>query len=475
MIYLYVYSKMKGLALFMTHDLSENVKIFVQNTLNDFISKRDFKLFQSVLHPSATFISTDNFGVYDTREEIDIFLLSYYNVSKKNYDILEQKYNVVMQSESCYLTYGQIKLRENNNLSNTKEISLYLTILCEYDGEQFWITHFHISKPIDNSYNKSLSSSFFTDNISDLNKDYLNSSSELVLNSISGGVQVCKYDERITIIYLSLGFADIIGCSENNLNNYIGKSYLDFVYKDDIPIIEKEIPAQLKYSDTFCVEYRIINSSNEAIWVMDKGSVVIEKNGERHLHCIVVDISARKKREEINRLEQLNIQNDLRHKAEHDEMTGLISKTHFDKRVNNFLRANPYNNALLIIDIDKFKQINDNFGHRFGDTVLIDVSDKLKSVTADSDFVGRIGGDEFGIFLKNIPNADIALEIADNIRKKLICSYSKNNSSFSLSVSIGVAFTAKSELTYRKTYELADKALYVAKNNGRNQIAILDK
>ena len=103
--------------------------------------------------------------------------------------------------------------------------------------------------------------------------------------------------------------------------------------------------------------------------------------------------------------EQFNIQQLLRIRAESDSLTGLFNKEATHEHVTQYLnetRARKARHAMIVLDLDNFKEINDYFGHLYGDALLLEISNRIKSLFRASDIVGRIGGDEFMIFMKNV-------------------------------------------------------------------------
>ncbi len=161
----------------------------------------------------------------------------------------------------------------------------------------------------------------------------------------------------------------------------------------------------------------------------------------------------------------------LRTKAEFDPLTGVLNRATFEEKVNALLSASgqEITCALLMMDIDNFKLVNDTFGHGAGDQTLIDTASDIRSLIRAGDLVGRLGGDEFVAFLKDIPNASIAEKKALMICKKLRKNY---NTEVELSASVGIAVSPGDGKSFAELYKKADSALYHVKNNGKNNYAI---
>ncbi|AWD70243.1 MULTISPECIES: GGDEF domain-containing protein [Acinetobacter] len=178
----------------------------------------------------------------------------------------------------------------------------------------------------------------------------------------------------------------------------------------------------------------------------------------------------------IQRLQQMLQQRDalefrLKNIAHSDPLTGLANRFALEE-YTRFLESHPSQfsqTCLMIIDIDHFKQVNDQYGHIIGDEVIQFVAQCLKDNVRTSDLLVRYGGDEFLVLIENI-DFDNARKIADKIRSEVEGAYilSENGDQIQVSVSVGVAIGAQSWISL---FTKADKALFVAKGQGRNAVA----
>ncbi len=159
-----------------------------------------------------------------------------------------------------------------------------------------------------------------------------------------------------------------------------------------------------------------------------------------------------------------------------DDMTKLFNRRHFlelAQRGLNQIQRTSSMGAVLMIDIDHFKKINDSYGHAAGDRVLIEVANILKDNLRNYDIVGRVGGEEFAMLL---PNSDIdtATRIAERIREKIANSSTPfQQTAIKLTISIGLTAIHEDEINIDSIIKRADKALYKAKNSGRNTVTLL--
>lgn len=155
-----------------------------------------------------------------------------------------------------------------------------------------------------------------------------------------------------------------------------------------------------------------------------------------------------------------------------DKMTGLLNKITLEEMVQMQLEDSKETEqcmALILIDLDHFKMINDTFGHLTGDKMIRDAAEKIKLLFPYSKMIGRVGGDEFVIFTKSYSRKDI-IERTDGLKKELntLCYHDK----FIVTASIGIAFFEQMIESYEEFFSIADKALYKAKRTGRNKIVV---
>ncbi|HXX91314.1 MAG TPA: EAL domain-containing protein [Acidimicrobiales bacterium] len=169
----------------------------------------------------------------------------------------------------------------------------------------------------------------------------------------------------------------------------------------------------------------------------------------------------------------------LAHQASHDSLTGLGNRRLMQEHLTQTLEQahDDAQVALLFIDLDRFKLVNDTLGHSHGDELLVQVAERLREHVRPTDLVTRIGGDEFMIVLGDVVSVSKALELANRLRARLRMPFEINGADFYVSASIGLAFAtgddpdADAEALVRD----ADTAMYQAKDAGRDAVAIFDQ
>ncbi len=155
-----------------------------------------------------------------------------------------------------------------------------------------------------------------------------------------------------------------------------------------------------------------------------------------------------------------------REDAYHDGLTQTLNKKCFEKYVRTRLKNKKSRDTLLLIDIDGFKLINDKYGHAVGDYVLIVISDRLRKFVRKTDKVGRIGGDEFMVYLQDIATPEHVEALIEKLREKISYPIEYQNHTISISVSIGWA-VAHAGTAFEQIYARADEAMYQQKCQGK--------
>ena len=169
-------------------------------------------------------------------------------------------------------------------------------------------------------------------------------------------------------------------------------------------------------------------------------------------------------------------QEQLESKADTDLLTGLNNKLATERKIKEFMAQNPNSQSMMFIfDIDNFKKINDTMGHAFGDEVLRSLGQQIRVIFRASDILGRAGGDEFIVFLKNVSEASAirkeAKKVEDFFKDFKAGEYTK----YSATASIGAAIFPQEGADFESLYKAADSALYKAKKRGKNQLAFYNE
>ena len=236
------------------------------------------------------------------------------------------------------------------------------------------------------------------------------------------------------------------------------------VHPDDAAMVTEQLEALLKGTTAhYAVDHRVRANNGEWKWIRSRGQVVERARNGTALRATGtnVDVSERKNRE---------LQ--ITHLSQHDVLTGLPNRMLFGDRLERALlrcRREKSLLAVMYIDVDKFKAVNDNLGHGAGDTLLIEFARRLSECIRAVDTVARLGGDEFAVILESLSEREDGLRIARNIVLAMRAGFSLGGRTASVSASVGIAFHDGSrDMSAVELTATADQALYEAKRAGRD-------
>lgn len=254
---------------------------------------------------------------------------------------------------------------------------------------------------------------------------------------------------------LMFGFPPPV-CSIGSIDRY----YKLFVEEDRV-FFEAVVQGLLDGATEVTEEVRMVDAHGLARWKRIEIFAVLGQDG-RAVEFVgkIADIHHQKK----------SMQKLIR-QADSDPLTKLLNRGALERSVKEFLAGDGQNgrHALLFLDLDRFKQVNDTLGHAIGDELLVDFAEGMRRLFRSGDFLSRTGGDEYVVFVKNIAQDDVAYEKAAALGEEM--EQLSRKVGLPVSVSIGIAIYDRDGETFERLYKAADKALYRVKKQGRNAIA----
>lgn len=270
-------------------------------------------------------------------------------------------------------------------------------------------------------------------------------------------------------------FEEIIGEITNTIPKYAINSFSDimnyiaehYIYYEDRDMYLKFFDKnQLLYhyyrgNRSLRLEHRRLRSDGSVYWGLGLVQIVSDPYTDTIKAFILFKDIDEVKREALN----------LQELSEMDSLTGLLNRATVIRAIRYALNNNHSHHILIMLDIDRFKQLNDSYGHQFGDKALHSAASRLKSALRREDIFGRLGGDEFIILLK-----DVSYSMDLYLRLEKLCSLigSALEPEAHISGSLGTAAYPEDGTTFEELYEKADIALYHAKKHGRNQYAVYE-
>ena len=285
-----------------------------------------------------------------------------------------------------------------------------------------------------------------------------------ILSQAEGG-KIMDYNAKTDVMVIkSSREYDMAG--EQILKNYLEHFDETMVYEDDLPYYKSIFRGLLVSPKNETVEYRTRRFDSDYKWYQLNLTSLLGSEG------YVTRIVGRMVNIHDRKLKEL----DLLLRAENDALTGLYNKGATVQLIENAIQDSKKDtlNALMIIDLDNFKEVNDLLGHAQGDQVLVDTANALNDIFKGGDIVGRIGGDEFVVFMKSlnaISNADL---LANKVVRNVDYSFDYEDRQIHVTCSVGVAIFPYHGKDYEELFNKADKAVYTAKANGKCGYRIYD-
>ena len=210
------------------------------------------------------------------------------------------------------------------------------------------------------------------------------------------------------------------------------------------------------------IEVRVVNKFGKSVWYKASMSNIVNELGNPiKVVGILSDIDEQKRK--LQSAEE---------SAKRDPLTQLYNKTCTSDLIQMQIENTCLEGVFLLLDIDNFKGVNDSLGHLYGDAVLSELARSLKSLFRDSDITGRIGGDEFVVFMSGARDLKVIQNKADTILKVFERSFHREGTKQNISCSIGISLYPKDGNTYDELIQKADRALYHAKSRGKNQYTL---
>ena len=317
------------------------------------------------------------------------------------------------------------------------------------------------------------------------------------------------YDEiKQKYLFVSPGLASIHGMSAEEMitRNISREEDLQLIHADDCARVQKAYDRFMANGSEWQIEYRLVRTDGEVRWVREVGKAYLITHGiPEQTIGVLQDITAQKNseqeiidardtleqqvvvrtRELANTVKQLQVEIEEREKiaaeldflANHDALTGLPSLRLCKDRLDQSLaeaRRNRQTSAVMFVDLDGFKEINDQHGHDLGDLVLKMTADRIKAEIRETDTVARIGGDEFVIILSSLPETAIAERIAATVITQVAQPLQIKDIEVEITASIGISLYPEHGTTAEKLIRSADKAMYQVKREGKNSFGFVN-
>jgi diguanylate cyclase (GGDEF)-like protein/PAS domain S-box-containing protein len=291
-----------------------------------------------------------------------------------------------------------------------------------------------------------------------------------LVENVPGAIYRCALNSDWEMQFMSREIERISGYRAAEFIGNEARTYASVIHPDDRDEVERQVDECVGRREPFVLRYRVLHADGKTRWVHEQGQAVFGPDGEvLFLDGAIFDITERK-----------GLEDRLEHLAYHDPLTGLPNRTLFNQHAELALaraRRAHAGVAVLFVDLDDFKLVNDSFGHAVGDRLLCDVTERLRGALRDTEIVGRQGGDEFLVLLADLPapaGAEAATvraaasKVADRLRAALSTPLLLAGIEVDVSASIGISVHPGDADTADELLTRADVAMYGAKRSGRN-------
>jgi diguanylate cyclase (GGDEF)-like protein/PAS domain S-box-containing protein len=274
------------------------------------------------------------------------------------------------------------------------------------------------------------------------------------------GLATCSWDGHL--LEVNRTFGEILGRDPASL---VGSSFAALTMGEDRGG-ERELIEQLRSGtvDRFSVETRLVHAEGRVVWVaVTVSSVHDADGGPGYMIGMIEDITERRA-----------LREQMAFAAVHDQLTGLPNRTHFMDRLDRTLRRAQLDRrsvALLFLDLDRFKLVNDGLGHEAGDRLLQRVAQRLQHAVRPTDLLARFGGDEFTVLCEAGTEAE-ARDVADRLQRAMRRPVGEDDHEQFVTLSIGIALSSPATVSGAELLQRADVAMYRAKEQGPSRVAV---
>jgi diguanylate cyclase (GGDEF)-like protein/PAS domain S-box-containing protein len=271
-------------------------------------------------------------------------------------------------------------------------------------------------------------------------------------------------DGRYT--YVNKAFAEMLGYQENDL---IGRSYREVVAPEDLSAADERHARRVRGEAVpNNYEVRLLHKDGQTRIIAMMSAAVIVQEGVPYIIGTIRDVT-----------EQKRIERQLRHNATHDPLTGLPNRSFFIERLQRAIayarrRGGDAPYAVLFLDLDGFKVVNDSLGHAFGDQLLVETAHRIKKCLRPWDTMSRHGGDEFTILVDHMRGVEDARDVAERIHKELAHPIQLGDHEVFINASVGIALGTDYYTTTDEVLRDADTAMYQSKSTGKAGFAVFD-
>lgn len=289
---------------------------------------------------------------------------------------------------------------------------------------------------------------------------------ELVARATSDAVW--DWDLSTDKLWWNEGFQNLFGYKPEEVNS-VADPWSGRIHPEDSERVVADLNRHIDDGKSFWQdEYRFMRADGTYAFVIDRGYIV-RGNNEKPLRMLgsMMDVTERK-----------SLEQQLTHQALHDPLTKIANRALFKNRVDHALTKLVRTNsslAVLFLDLDNFKSINDSLGHAAGDKLLVSVAERLQDCLRTADTAARLGGDEFAVLVESMLRPDEAVMIAERILSVFREPFEIDGKEIYVGTSIGIAASSTETIASEELLRNADLAMYLAKSQGKGKFVVFEQ
>ncbi|MEG1992098.1 MAG: diguanylate cyclase [Acetivibrio sp.] len=436
---------------------------FIDCLQKQYFEESNVEIMISKLSKRVSWIGTGHTEVLYNVEKMSEALFCERKKYPEKFTIIKFDYSAQrIEKESC-IVFGKVYL-----ISKNPEISdfyIRVTAVCKKEKGTMKLLHIHTSCPDNDQETLNLHMKETTTKLVTSNNQLQLSIERYKIIMDQATDILFEWDISKDTLEVSANWRKKFGyaVADKNITRYVlNSSNINTEDRIILTKIIKDTLAGVPYSE---VEIRIRDIFEKYIWCRIRVTTQFNTEGKPvRAVGVILDIDEEKRQKLL-----------LQEQAQRDALTGLYNKNVVRLLIEDKIKTTgeEFFQALMIIDLDNFKKVNDTYGHLSGDIVLSDIAEVLKRQFPTTDIVGRIGGDEFLVFLPQIEEElwvqNKAVSLLHSLKK-----VHPNASEEGIECSIGIAFSIAGKTDYYTLFQHADQALYQIKGSGKNRVGIYD-
>lgn len=374
--------------------------------------------------------------------------------------VYSEHYQFYRQSEVSFVLYGKLMIRELSDSEEHRDTIQNITMNCLWVNNDIMFSSIHMSSVTE----KLMATSTEAAEIQNFYRGAIENLYDVFI----------EYDNiNNNFYYTADRFNKMFGCDAHfvNVDQIFWYICTEYIHPDDVEKMDVfrnvDLEKRIRTNDCkICYDVRIKCGEKKYKWI--EITVVIFPNPVYRFNKIFMlfrDIDEKK------RVELENISN-----ARKDSLTGIYNRAYAEALINHNIANNRQASAMLLLDIDDFKNVNDTFGHLTGDEMICKIVSLINEIIGNQDVFGRSGGDEFIVYLKDRNSKEEIAALIEEIHKKTSFVHEEEGNTISIHTSIGAVFLEgeKKNTSFEEVYKRSDVILYQIKKGGKNKFRLVN-